>query len=626
MTEEKLSFQAEVSKLLHIVTHSLYSNKEIFLRELISNASDACDKLRYESQKDSSLAEGDSKFGITLAIDKEAKTLTIADNGIGMNHDDLIENLGTIAKSGTEAFIKQAGEAGSGDVNLIGQFGVGFYSSFMVASNVVVTTRKAGEDKAWSWTSSGEGEYVIADASRDSHGSTIVLSMREDQEEFLEEARIQNIVKTYSDHISIPIVLKKTGEGEEDETLNSASAIWTRATKDITEEQYKEFYHHVAHAFDEPWLTMHNRVEGVIEYTNLLFIPGSRPMDLFTPERKNHLKLYVNRVFITDDCDEVIPSYLRFVRGVIDSGDLPLNVSREMLQHNPVLAKIKTGITKKILGELKKKATKDAEGYVKFWENFGAVIKEGIYEDYAHQKDCLALARFKSTGSDDWVSLEDYVSRLKEGQDQIFYITGDDLDALKKSPQLEGFKAKGVEVLLMTDPIDEFWIPSVGQFDEKNFQSITKGGADLSKIKKEANADGEEDKVEDAADKDGVDRLCAAFKIALGEQVQEVRSTDRLTDSAVCLVASESAMDRNLQRMLKQHGQAVPDDAPVLELNPTHSLVKKLVALSEDGTNATLEDAAHLLLDQARIIEGEKIPDMTSFARRMASAMEKGLV
>jgi molecular chaperone HtpG len=629
MTEEKLSFQAEVSKLLHIVTHSLYSNKEIFLRELISNASDACDKLRYESQKDSSLVENDANFTITLELDKDAKTLTIADNGIGMNHDDLIANLGTIAKSGTEAFIKQASEAGGNAVNLIGQFGVGFYSAFMVASSVQVTTRKAGEDKAWSWTSTGEGDYVIAESMRDQPGSTIVLTMREDQDEFLEEFRIRNIVKTYSDHISIPIVLKKKadedGKDVEDETLNSASAIWTRSPKDITEEQYKEFYHHVAHAFDEPWLTMHNHVEGVIEYINLLFIPGTRPMDLFTPERKNHLKLYVNRVFITDDCDEIIPSYLRFVRGVIDSGDLPLNVSREMLQHNPVLSKIKTGITKKVLSELKKKSEKDAEGYVKFWETFGAVLKEGIYEDFSHQKDCLALSRFKSTASDAWVSLEDYTSRLKDGQDQIFYITGDDLEALKKSPQLEGFKAKGVEVLLLTDPIDEFWIPSVGQFDDKKFQSITKGGADLSKIKKADAKEGEEDKVEESADKDGVDRLCAAFKIALGDQVQDVRSTERLTDSAVCIVASETAMDRNLQRMLKQHGQAVPDDAPVLELNPTHSLVKKLVELSKDGTNPTIENAAHLLLDQARIIEGDKIPDLTSFARRMASAIEKSI-
>jgi molecular chaperone HtpG len=620
MTEEKLSFQAEVSKLLHIVTHSLYSNKEIFLRELISNASDACDKLRYEAQTDSSLLDGDSDFKITLEVDEDAKCLTIADNGIGMNHDDLINNLGTIAKSGTEAFLKAAEESGKADVNLIGQFGVGFYSSFMVADEVVVTTRKAGEDKAWSWTSNGEGDYVIADATRDSHGTTIQLKMREDQTEFLEDHRLRHIVKTYSDHINIAIVLK----GEEDETLNSASAIWTRPQSDISEEQYKEFYHHVAHAFDDPWLTLHNRVEGVIEYTNLLFIPGSRPMDLFTPERKNHLKLYVNRVFITDDCDEVIPQYLRFVRGVVDSGDLPLNVSREMLQHNPVLAKIKAGLTKKILAELKKKAEKDAEGYATFWDNFGAVMKEGIYEDFAHKKDCLALARFKSSNDEGWVSLADYVGRMKEGQDQIFYISGDDIDALKKSPQLEGFKAKGVEVLFMTDPIDEFWIPGVGDFEEKSFQSITKGGADLSKIKKDG--DSEEDSPEEAADKDGVDRLCAAFKAVLGESVQEVRSTDRLTDSAVCLVAGEGGMDRNLQRMLKQHGQAVPDEAPILEINPSHSLVKRLVDLSADGTNQTLDDAAHLLLDQARIIEGETIPDMTAFARRMTSVMEKGLI
>ncbi len=621
MTEEKLSFQAEVSKLLHIVTHSLYSNKEIFLRELISNASDACDKLRYESQTDSSLLEGDSEFKITVQADKEGKTFTIADNGIGMNHDDLIANLGTIAKSGTEAFLKAAEESGKADVNLIGQFGVGFYSSFMVADKVVVTSKKAGDDQAWSWTSNGEGEYVIDTAERDSHGTTITLSMREDQDEFLDDVRLRNIVKTYSDHINIPIVL--TG-GEEDETLNSASAIWTRSASDITEEQYKEFYHHVAHAFDDPWLTLHNRVEGMIEYTNLLFIPGSRPMDLFTPERKNHLKLYVNRVFITDDCDEVIPQYLRFVRGVVDSGDLPLNVSREMLQHNPVLAKIKSGLTKKVLGELKKKAANDAEGYAGFWENFGAVLKEGIYEDFKNQKECLALARFKSTNGDDWVSLEDYVERMKEGQDQIYYVSGADLDALKKSPQLEGFKAKGVEVLFMTDPIDEFWIPGVGQFEEKNFQSITKGGADLSKIKKAGET--EEETKEDAADKDGVDRLCAAFKVALGEAVTEVRSTDRLTDSAVCIVAGEGGMDNNLKRMLKQHGQDVPDDAPILEVNPSHSLIKKLVDMSAEGTNATLDDAAHLLLDQARIIEGETVPDMTAFARRMTSAMEKGLV
>jgi molecular chaperone HtpG len=621
MTEEKLSFQAEVSKLLHIVTHSLYSNKEIFLRELISNASDACDKLRYESQTDSSLTEGDSDFRITLKVDKDAKTLTLADNGIGMNHDDLINNLGTIAKSGTEAFIKAAEASGKADVNLIGQFGVGFYSSFMVAEKVEVTTRKAGEDTAWLWTSAGEGEYTINEATRDSHGTTIKLYMREDQSEYLEDVRLRNIVTTYSDHIDIPIVLL----GEEEENLNSASAIWTRQSKDVSEEQYKEFYHHVAHAFDDPWLTMHNHVEGVIEYTNLLFIPGTRPFDLFTPERKNHLKLYVNRIFITDDCDEVIPQYLRFVRGVVDSGDLPLNVSREMLQHNPVLAKIKTGLTKKVLGELKKKAQKDAEGYATFWENFGAVLKEGIYEDFAHQKECLALARFKSSNGDEWTSLEDYVSRMKEGQDEIFYISGENLDALKRSPQLEGFKAKGVEVLFMTDPIDEFWIPNVAQFEEKKFQSITKGGADLSKIKKDGEDKDDTDK-EDNADKDGVDRLCAAFKAVLGDDVQEVRSTDRLTDSAVCLVASETAMDRNLQRMLKQHGQSVPNDAPILEINPSHSLVKKLVDLSADGTSQTIDDAAHLLLDQARIIEGETVPDMTAFAKRMTSAMEKGLV
>jgi len=620
MTEEKLSFQAEVSKLLHIVTHSLYSNKEIFLRELISNASDACDKLRYESQTNASLSEGVSEFQITLKLDQEAQTLTIADNGIGMNRDDLINNLGTIAKSGTEAFLKAAEAAGKSDVNLIGQFGVGFYSSFMVADKVSVTSRKAGEAEALTWTSDGQGDYTLAPAARDTHGTSITLYMREDQKEYLEEVRLRTIVKSYSDHIDIPIVLL----GEEDETLNTASALWTRSASEITEEQYKEFYKHVSHAFDDPWMTLHNRVEGVIEYTNLLFIPTARPFDLFTPERKNHLKLYVNRVFITDDSDEVLPSYLRFVRGIVDSGDLPLNVSREMLQHNPVLAKIKSGLTKKILGELKKKAAKDTEGYTSFWENFGAVVKEGIYEDFANQKALLGLARFKSTQDEGWTSLEDYVGRMKEGQDQIFYISGEDVDTLKKSPQLEGFKAKGVEVLFMTDPIDEFWIPGVGQFEEKNLQSITKGGADLSKIKTDQKDDDTTE--DDKADKDGIDRLCAAFKVSLGDAVQDVRSTDLLTDSAVCIVAGENAMDRNLQRMLKQHGQDIPDEAPILEMNPSHSLIKKLVALSADGTSQTLDDAAALMLDQAKIIEGESIADMSAFSHRLSRFMEKGLI
>lgn len=626
MTEEKRSFEAEVSKLLHIVTHSLYSNKEIFLRELISNASDACDKLRYEAQTNSHLLEEGADFEIRLSVDKDAKTLTIADNGIGMNRDDLITNLGTIAKSGTEAFMKQLEEGKKGDLSLIGQFGVGFYASFMVSDKVTVVSKKAGEEAAWSWESAGQGEYVLNEATRTTRGTTITLHLSEDNHEFLEDLRLRTIVKTYSDHIDIPIILEKPAEGEkeaESETLNSASAIWTRAKSDITEEQYKEFYHHVGHAFDDPWLTIHNRVEGVIEYTNLLFIPTMRPMDLFTPERKNQLKLYVNRVFITDNCDEVLPSYLRFVRGVVDSGDLPLNVSREMLQHNPVLAKIKSGLTKKILSELKKKSEKETEGYSQFWENFGAVIKEGIYEDFAHQKDCLALARFKSSKSDDWISLADYIARMKDGQDEIYYISGEDLDTVKRSPQLEGFKAKDVEVLFMTDPIDEFWIPGVGRYEDKPFKSITKGGADLSKIKQD-DKDGD-DKEDDAIDKDGVERLCAAFKVVLGEGVKEVRATDRLTDSPVCLVASEEAMDRNLQRMLKQHGQAVPDDAPILEVNPKHSLIKKLVDLSAEGTPPRLEDAAYLLLDQARIIEGETIPDMSAFAKRMSSVMELGL-
>src|SRR5579864_8213101 len=479
MTQETRTFQAEVSRLLDIVAHSLYSEKEIFLRELISNASDACDRLRYAAITEPSLIEGDSDYRVVLTPVKSSKTLTIADNGIGMNHDELVENLGTIARSGTAAFVSELSGDERKDMSLIGQFGVGFYSAFMVADRVEVLSRKAGEEHGWRWESDGKGEFTIEPEPNLKRGTRIMLHIREGDEDYLEPHRIRQIVKTYSDHIALPIVL---ADGGKEETINTASALWTRPRAEITEEQYKEFYHHVGHSFDEPWLTLHARAEGVVEYTYLLFIPESKPFDLFEPERKTQVKLYVRRVFITDEGTELVPSYLRFLRGVVDSEDLPLNISREMLQSNPMIARMRRQITGRVLSELTKKATETTEDYEKFWDNFGAVLKEGLYEDRDQRDTLLSLARFRSTTRDGWVSLDQYVEAMKLGQESIYTITGDNLDLLKKSPQLEGFRARGVEVLLLTDAIDEFWVAGIGTFGEKPFKSATRGGVDLDKI------------------------------------------------------------------------------------------------------------------------------------------------
>ncbi|MCM8732746.1 molecular chaperone HtpG [Azospirillum sp. A1-3] len=625
MTEERLSFQAEVSRLLDIVAHSLYSEKEVFLRELVSNASDACDRLRYAALTQPELSADDPNLKVRLLVDKDARTLTVADNGIGMNREDLVENLGTIARSGTAAFMKslEGAEKGDGkkDVNLIGQFGVGFYSAFMAADKVTVLTRKAGEATGWRWESDGKGEFTIAETDGLSRGTKIVLHLREGDDEYLDEARLGGIVRKYSDHIAIPILF---GEGEDAKALNSASALWTRSKSEITAEQYKEFYHHVGHAFDDPWLTLHWRAEGALEYTNLLYVPSTKPFDLFDPKRAHRVKLYVKRVFITDAAEGLIPPYLRFLRGVVDSEDLPLNISREMLQHNPMLAKIKAGITRRVLSELSKKAkdTENAAEYDSFWENFGAVLKEGLYEDYEHRDDLLKLLRFRTTAGDELVSLEQYVARMKEGQDAIYTISGDDIDTLLRSPQLEGFKAKGVEVLLLTDPVDEFWMPSVGVYEGKPFKSVTRGGADLGKIKGE-----EAEKPEEKTPEGELTDLLALLKLTLSDAVKDVRKSERLTDSAVCLVADDNDMDMHLERLLKQHKQLNGEVGKrILEINPSHALIKRLAERAK-GTGATdaLEDAAWLLLDQARIVEGEALPDPAAFARRLASAMEKGL-
>src|SRR4051812_7516656 len=475
---QKLAFQAEVGRLLDIVAHSLYSDRRIFLRELISNASDACDRLRYEALTKPELAAPDTRFRIELILSKEARTLAVADNGIGMSRAELIENLGTIARSGTAAFMKSLTGDKQKDVPLIGQFGVGFYSAFMVADTVAVETRRAGEAQGWRWVSDGRGEFTIEAVERAAPGTSVTLHMREDADEFLEPEQLKQIVRQYSDHIALPILLG----GERGETLNRASALWTRPRSEITAEQYKEFYHHVGHAFDEPWLTAHWRAEGKIEYTALLFVPASRPFDLYQPERRHGVKLYVRRVFITEGQKDLLPGYLRFLRGVVDSEDLPLNISREMLQNNPVLNLIRAGVVSRVLSELEKKAKDAPEEYAKFWENFGALIKEGLYEDLANRDKLFGLLRLASTHGPGLHSLADYMLRMKPNQEAIYYIAGDDVAALAGSPQLEGFKKRGLEVLLLADPVDEFWVAQASEYQGKKFKSVTRGGADLSKI------------------------------------------------------------------------------------------------------------------------------------------------
>ncbi len=611
--KETFSFQTEVGQLLEIVAGSLYSNREVFLRELVSNASDACDKLRYAALTDASLASSQD-LAITLDFDKKAKTLSISDNGIGMNHADLLETLGTIAKSGTGAFIEALKADEKDAPGLIGQFGVGFYSAFMVAANVDVLTRKAGEAEAWLWSSDGKGSFTIEAAQRDTNGTTVTLHLKKDAKEFAEDARIRHIIKTYSEHISFPVKLG-------DETLNAAEALWTRPAKEITEEQYTEFYRHSSHAFDEPWHVMHNKVEGTLNHTSLLFVPTVPPFDLFDAERKSHVKLYVNRVFISETTKDLVPAYLRFLRGIVDSQDLSLNVSREMLQTDPKLAKIKTQVTKKVLSELKKKATKAPEEYANFWGNFGAVLKEGLVEDPALRDRILEVCRFTSTGEDALTSLSDYVSRMKDGQDAIFYIAGENAEKLAQSPHLEGFKAKGVEVLLLSDHVDEFWLQHITEFEGKPLKSITRGAADLDQIEADE-AKPAEDKPEEADLSD----LIAAIKVELGETIKDVRPSKRLTDSPVCLIADEGDMDVNLERLLKRHGQLEHGMPRVLELNPTHPIITTLAeraktdSASEDDL---LKDAAHLLLDQARIVEGETPTDPSDFARRLGTVMAR---
>ena len=605
-------FQAEVAKLLHLMVHSVYSDRDVFLRELISNAADALDKLRYEAIAHPALLEGQPDLTITITPDKEQKTLTITDTGIGMSEQELVDNLGTIAKSGTQAFVEQV-KAKQGDVHLIGQFGIGFYSGFIVASQVDVISRRAGSDKAFMWSSDGSGSFTVTPVENAPRGTSIVLHLKDDALEFLEDWKIESVVRTYSDHIAHPIMLAVGDETAKQ--INSANAIWTRAKSDITAEQHKEFFGHISGSYSDPALTLHYRAEGRNEYTVLLYVPGERPFDLYDPERRGRQKLYVKRVYIADDV-EILPAYLRFVRGVIDSEDMPLNISREMLQNNPQVAAIRKAVTNKVLAELKKLADTDDAAYRKLWDIYGPVLKEGLYEDMERRDQLYELVRFKSTKGD-WVSLKDYIAGLKENQTAIYYLTAEDAAKAKASPQLEGYKARDVEVLLLTDPVDSFWVRTALGYDGKPFKSVTQGSADLDLIA--AKDEAKPDAAEDAA----TAVLNAALKQALGERVKDVRSSKRLTESAVCIV-NDSMMDRTLEKLLsRQKDSGILVSAPILEVNPGHPLIKALAALVQAKGAASVDDAAQLLLDQAFIIEGEQVPDPANFAKRLADVMAK---
>ena len=616
---ETRTFEADVAKLLHLMVHSVYSDKDVFLRELISNAADACEKLRYESLSDPALAAGGSPQ-VTVTLDPDARQIRIEDNGIGMSEAELVEALGTIARSGTKAFMERVASAKDAEgTQLIGQFGVGFYSAFMVADRVDVLSRRAGSDQAARWWSDGLGTYTVQPAETaeaPEHGTRVVLHLKEDATSYTERYRVQQIIKDQSGHVPVPIFLKEKPDAEAEQIADGA-ALWTKPKSEISAEEYTDFYRSVAGQFDQPALTLHYRAEGLHEYSVLAFIPEMKPFDLFDPDRTGRMKLYVRRVFITDEA-EILPRYLRFVRGLVDSSDLPLNVSREMIQQSPVLAAIQKGVSNRVLSELEKLSANDGEGYIKFWDNFGAVLKEGLYEDFARREQLLGLARFKSTASgDNWRSLKDYADGMKENQTAIYYATGSDLDRLLSSPQLEGFRARGIEVLLLTDQVDSFWVTAGVDYDGKPFKSVTQGLADLSLIplpEGEAAAPAASEEVTSFID---------FAKELLKDQVSDVRVSERLTESPVCLVAAEHGMDRQLEKLLAAAGRGGGASAPVLELNPRHSLIVRLSGLQD--SESLREDAAWLLLDEARIADGELPTDPRAFAERLGRIMAKAL-
>jgi len=629
-SKETLEFQTEARQILHLMTHSLYSNKEIFLRELVSNASDACDKLRFEALGNDDLYEGDGDLKITVDFDKDSNSITITDNGIGMSRDEIIENIGTIASSGTRKFLESLTGDQAKDAQMIGQFGVGFYSSFIVADKVTVTSRRAGQDKAEAvrWESDGQGSFTLENTEMDSRGTVVTLHLKDDEKEFADNFRLRNIIKQYSDHISLPINMLKidygTDEDKEEkkdaepeyERVNSASALWARDKKDITDDEYKEFYKHVSHDFQDPQSWIHNKVEGNQSYTSLFYIPANAPFDLYERDHKRGVKLYVKRVFIMDDAEHLMPNYLRFIKGVVDSDDLPLNVSREILQQNKVTERIRGASVKKILGKLESMAKDQAEEYAAFWKTFGQVMKEGPIEDFANKERVAKLLRFASTetnSEEQNVSLEDYVGRMKEEQEKIYYITAESFAAAKNSPHLEVFRKKGIEVLLLSDRVDEWLVAHLTEFDGKSLQSVARGDLDLGGIDDDEGKAAREEA--DEAFKDVIERV----KKSLGDKISEARVSHRLTDSPSCLVLNDQDMSAQMQQILEAAGQYAPKAQPVLELNSEHKLVARLKDIKEDDS---FNDWVSLLYEQAQLAAGNQLDDPAGFVMRVNRLLE----
>ena len=630
MTNMSNKFEADTGKILDIVINSLYSEREIFLRELVSNASDALDKRKYLGLTDKKINNSSDVSEIKIEVNNKEKILTISDNGIGMNEEDLKSSLGTIARSGTKAFLEQVASNSKdkkSDMSMIGQFGVGFYASFMVADSVEVVSKKAGEEQAWKWSSDGKTGFDLVKTDKETAGTSITLKLKKDAKEFLEETRLQFVVRKYSDHISYPVKLLEIDKKDaKEKTLNEASALWTRPSKDITEEQYQEFFSHIGAGFGKPLLTMHNNTEGTISYTNLICIPSTRPFDLFNPDRKSSLKLYINRVFITDKCDALVPSYLRFIKGLVDTQDIDLNVSREMLQNNPAVSKISKSLVGKILRELKKVSEKNVDGYKSFWKEYGAVLKEGLYEDAERKETLLDLCRFSTNENDEIMSLSSYLEKMPENQKDIYYISAETRSQALASPHLEGFKSKNIPVLIMTDAIDQFWLPMIGSFKDKKFTSITQGQInldDLDEKNKDKKSDSKDQK--EKQDKEYLD-LIAQMKVVLGEQVKDIRLSSKLTDSPVCLVADDGDMDIAMEQLMAQRDTNYKGAPRILEINGDHSLIKNMKSLlSKKENNDLVSDAGTLLFEQARLLEGKMPADPAQFSKIMNQFLLKAI-
>ena len=613
--KENLVFQAEVSKLLDLMANSLYSEREIFLRELISNSADACEKLRYEALSKKGLLGKEKVLKINIRVSKKKRIVEIEDNGIGMSRQDLIDNLGTIARSGTSKFIEAMKTKKGDELSSIGQFGVGFYSSYMVADSVKVLSKSAKLEESFLWSSKGKNNYVVESFNKENRGTTVTLNIKKDSDEFLDSFRLRSIITKYSNYIPFPIYLKDLDNKEKEEKINEGNPLWLKDKKNIKPEDYKQFYNNISFNFDEPLKTIHYNAEGVINYRALLYIPTNQPMDLFQQDRKNKIKLYVQKVFITDDCDEIIPNWLRFIPGVIDSQDISLNISREMLQNNPVITKIKKGITTKILNEITTFSSKEVDTYLKFWSNFGAVIKEGLYEFNDHHDKILPLLRFQTSESEDLISLEDYLKKMKSDQKEIFYFANTDKDHIKNSPQLETFIANKIPVLFMTDAVDEFWLQNIQKFKEKEFKSITKGKVDLSKLKKDSD---KKDNINKNINK--INDLINVLKKELEEKISNVIISDRLTKSPILLVADETSMDINMEKLMKMHNKKTPDSKKILEINPDHPMIIKL---SETLTKVDHKKLSNLLLDQANILDGNVLSNPTNYIESLTDLFIK---